>query len=44
MSAFTYGTTNEALIHELGRGQPNATTDLLNIVTKFVDEEDVAPY
>ena len=40
MSAFTYGTSNEALVHELGRGRPKTTTDLLDIATKFVDGED----
>lgn len=41
VSAFTYGTTNEALVHELGRGQPRTTADLLDIATKFVDGENV---
>jgi hypothetical protein len=40
VSAFTYGTTNEALIHELGRGRPRTTADLLDIATKFADWED----
>ncbi|KAJ1289641.1 hypothetical protein BS78_02G180300 [Paspalum vaginatum] len=39
-SAFTYGTTNEALIHELGRGRPKTTADLLDIAIKFADGED----
>jgi hypothetical protein len=33
MSAFTYDTTNEALVHELGRGRPKTTIDLLDIAT-----------
>jgi hypothetical protein len=40
MSAFTYDTTNEALIHELGQGRPRATVDLLDIAIKFVDGEE----
>jgi hypothetical protein len=40
VSAFTYDTTNEALVQELGRGRPRTTTDLLDIATKFVDRED----
>ncbi|WVZ75390.1 hypothetical protein U9M48_023446 [Paspalum notatum var. saurae] len=40
VSAFTYGTFNEALIHELGRGWPRTTADLLDIATKFADGED----
>lgn len=40
VSAFTYGTTNEALVHELGQGSSKTIVDLLNIATKFVDGED----
>jgi hypothetical protein len=40
VSAFTYDATNEALVHELGRGQPKTAADLFDIVTKFVDGED----
>jgi hypothetical protein len=40
VSAFTYGTTNETLVHELGRGRPRTTADLLDIPTKFADWED----
>jgi hypothetical protein len=40
MSAFTYGTMNEALIHELDSGRPKTTADLLDIATKFADGED----
>jgi hypothetical protein len=40
VSTFTYGTTKEALIHELGRGRPRTTTDLLYIATKFADGDD----
>jgi hypothetical protein len=38
--AFTYGTTNEAIVHKLGRGQPKTVADLFDIVTKFADGED----
>lgn len=41
MSASTYDTTNEILIHELGQGRPRTTIDLLDIVTKCADGEDV---
>jgi hypothetical protein len=41
VSAFTYGTINEALTHELWRGRPRTTTDLLDIAIKFIDGEDV---
>lgn len=41
LSAFTYGTTNKALVHELGHRRPRTTVDLLNIATKFTDGEDV---
>jgi hypothetical protein len=40
VSAFTYGTTNEALIHEFGRGRLRTVVDLLDIATKFNDGED----
>ncbi|WVZ84190.1 hypothetical protein U9M48_031246 [Paspalum notatum var. saurae] len=40
VSAFTYDTSNEALVHELGRGRPRTTTDLLDNATKFADGED----
>jgi hypothetical protein len=33
VNAFTYDTTNEALVHKLGRGRPKTTTDLLDIAT-----------
>jgi hypothetical protein len=36
-----YVTTNEALIHELGRGRTKTTADLLSIATKFANGEDV---
>jgi hypothetical protein len=39
-SDITYSTTNEALVHELGRGRPRTTADLLDIATKFDDGED----
>jgi hypothetical protein len=35
VNAFNYGSTNEALIHEFGRGRPRTTADLLNIATKY---------
>ena len=40
MSAFNYGTTNEALLHELSRDQSKTTEDLVDITTKFIDGED----
>lgn len=40
VSAFIYGTTNEALVHKLGQGRLKSTADLLDIATKFVDKED----
>jgi hypothetical protein len=40
VNAFTYDTTNKALIHELDRGRPKTTANLLDIATKFVDGED----
>ena len=40
VSAITYGTTNEALVHELGWDRPKITTDLLDIATKFADGEE----
>lgn len=40
VSAFTYDTTNEALVHELGREIPRTNADLLNIATKFANGED----
>jgi hypothetical protein len=39
VSAFTYGTTNEALVHELGWRRSKTTTDLFDIATKFADGE-----
>jgi hypothetical protein len=39
ISAFTNGTTNEALIHELGQGRPRTTADLIDIAT-IIDVED----
>jgi hypothetical protein len=41
INAFTYGTTNEALVHELDRGRPKTTVELLDITTKFVGGEDI---
>jgi hypothetical protein len=41
VSAFTYDTTNEALVHELGHIRPRTTTVLLDIVTKFTNREDM---
>lgn len=41
LSTFTYGTTNKALVHELGHMRPRTTVDLLNIATKFTGGEDV---
>lgn len=41
VSALTYGTTNKTLDHELGRGRPKKTVDLLDIATNFVDGEDM---
>jgi hypothetical protein len=41
VSAFTNGTTNEALIHEFGRGIPRTIANLLDIATKFADGEDM---
>jgi hypothetical protein len=41
VSVFTNGTTNEALLHEHGRRRPKTMADLLGIVTKFADMEDV---
>lgn len=40
VSAFTYDTTNEALVHELGRERPRTNANLLNIATKFANGED----
>lgn len=40
VSAFTYETTNEALVHELGRGQPKTIADLHIIATKSPNGED----
>lgn len=39
ISAFTKGTTNEALIHELGQGRPRTIADLIDIAT-IIDVED----
>jgi hypothetical protein len=41
VSAFTYGTTNGAIVHELGWGRPRTTVDHLDRATKFDDEEHV---
>jgi hypothetical protein len=41
VSSFTYGATNEVLIRELCRGRSKTIVDLLDIATKFADEEDV---
>jgi hypothetical protein len=35
VSAFPYVTTNEALVHELGRGRPITIANLLNIATNL---------
>lgn len=40
VSAFTYDTTNEALVHELEQGRPRTTTYPLDLATKFADGED----
>lgn len=40
VSAFTYGTTDEAFVPELGQGRPRTTMDLLDIATKFANRED----
>jgi hypothetical protein len=40
VSTFTYNTTNEALVHDLGWGRPKMAADLFDIATKFADGED----
>jgi hypothetical protein len=40
VSAFTYNTTNEVLVHELSDGRPKTATNLLDIATKFADTDD----
>lgn len=40
VSAFTYGTSNKALVHKLEQGRPKTIVDLFDIANKFVDGED----
>jgi hypothetical protein len=40
VSAFTYDTTNEALVHELEQERAKTVDDLFDIATKFAVGED----